>query len=387
MAGLDPSDIASPIRSMLNRSVNTTTLLAEVTSIDLQQRSIETTVGDLSYDYLVVACGASHDYFGNPEWEDFAPGLKTIPQATEIRRRVLMAFEKAERTEDADEQARQMTFVVVGGGPTGVELSGAIAEMAKKTLRRDFRNIDAAAAKIILVEGGERILEQFPRSLSDYGERALKGLGVQVRLGQFVTGINERGVEVGDEFLASATVIWAAGVKPSPLGKSLGSRHDEVGRVVVNDDLTVEGHPNVFVIGDLAHAKDSNGNPLPGLAPVAIQQGRYVGRLIATEVEGASSSSREPFEYFDKGQMATIGRRRAILESGGLQMTGTFAWLGWLFVHIMYLNGFRNRLFVFLSWAWSYATYSRGARLIVGKQWRITDCSPSDPRKLPDETV
>ncbi|EMI44454.1 NAD(P)/FAD-dependent oxidoreductase [Rhodopirellula sp. SWK7] len=371
MAGLDPSDIASPIRSMLNRYDNISTLLGTVDRVDVDRRVLITEVGELSYDYLVVACGATHDYFGRDEWEDYAPGLKTIPQATEIRRRVLMAFESAERTDDLEEQTKCMTFVLVGGGPTGVELAGAIAEMARNTLKRDFKTIDATHAKVILVQSGDRILKQFPDPLSQYSKSALEDLGVEVRLGDRVTDINAEGVQVGDDFIHARTVIWAAGVKANPIGKTLGVETDRAGRVQVGEDLSIAGHPEVFVIGDLAAAKDKEGNPLPGLAPVAIQQGHFVGKLIRSEVAGKTSmKTRRPFQYLDKGQVATIGRRRAVMQSGRLRLKGTLAWLGWLLIHILYLNGFRNRFFVFLSWAWSYVTFGRGARLIVAKQWK-----------------
>lgn len=373
MAGLDPSDIASPIRSMLNRYDNVTTLLGNVHSIEVQERIVRSDVGDLPFDYLVVACGATHDYFGNDAWEDFAPGLKTIPQATEIRRRVLSAFEAAERTADQDEQNRFLTFVLVGGGPTGVELAGAIAEMARNTLVRDFKTIDVSHAKVILIQGGDRILKQFPDKLSAYGKKALESLGVEVRLGERVTEVSEHGVQVGEEFIPAETVIWAAGVKANPIGRSLGTETDRAGRVVVRADLTIPDHDNIFVIGDLASAKDENGDPLPGLAPVAMQQGKYVGRLIEQDTSDEVFDERKPFIYRDKGQMATIGRRRAVMQSGRFKLTGTFAWLGWLLIHIAYLNGFRNRFFVFISWAWSYVTFARGARLIVAKQWKNSD--------------
>ena len=373
MAGLGPSDIASPIRSMLSGYDNINTLLGTVTGVDVDNQLVTTDVGELRFDFLVVACGATHDYFGNDHWEEFAPGLKTIPQATEIRRRVLMAFELAERTIDLQERSRCLNFVLVGGGPTGVELAGAIAEMAWTTLKSDFKNIDARNAKVILVEGDDRILKQFPEDLSSYGQQALESLGVDVRLGEQVTNINERGVEVGGEFIEAKTVIWAAGVKASPIGKMLGAETDRAGRVKVGPELSIEGHPNVFVIGDLASATGQDGKPLPGLAPVAIQQGRYVGNLIAAYSSDGMFEDQKPFKYHDKGQMATIGRRRAVMQSGRIKLTGTIAWLGWLFIHILYLNGFRNRFFVFLSWMWSYVTFHRGARLIVPKYWKIKE--------------
>jgi len=369
MAGLDPSDIASPIRSMLRHYDNISTLLAAAERVDVDRRLVVTEIGELPYDYLIVACGATHDYFGHDEWEEFAPGLKTIPQATEIRRRVLMAFESAERTRDLAEQTKCTTFVLVGGGPTGVELAGAIAEMARTTLKRDFKTVDPSHAKIILVQSGDRILQQFPDSLSDYSKRALESLGVDVRLNHRVTEITADGVRIGDEFIPAGTVIWAAGVKANPIGKTLGAETDHAGCVHVEQDLSIAGHPEVFVIGDLAAALDENGAALPGVAPVAIQQGRYVAKLIRDEVAG-KLKTRTPFRYHDKGQVATIGRRRAVMQSGRWQLKGTIAWLGWLFIHIVYLNGFRNRFFVFLSWVWSYMTFARGARLIVPKHWK-----------------
>lgn len=371
MAGLDPSDIASPIRTMLNQYSNISTRLETVIGVDVDRQVVKTDCSDFPYDYLVVACGATHDYFGNDHWEEFAPGLKTIPQATEIRRRVLMAFESAERSQDRAEQIRCLRFVLVGGGPTGVELAGAIAEMARTTLKRDFKTINAGDAKVILIQGGDRVLEQFPEKLSAYGKRALESLGVDVRLGQRVTDITADGVQVGDEFIEARTVIWAAGVRANPIGKMLNAETDRAGRVLVGPHLSIASHDNVFVVGDLASASDGDGKPLPGLAPVAIQQGRYLGKLIAGLCTGVALSSPAAFRYHDKGQMATIGRRRAVMQSGRFQLTGTLAWLGWLFIHIIYLNGFRNRFFVFLSWVWSYMTFARGARLIVPKQWKI----------------
>ena len=368
MAGLDPSDIASPIRSILRRFRNTRTLLAEATAVDVENRTVQTDCGEVPFDYLVIACGATHDYFGNDQWEEFAPGLKNIPQATEIRRRVLSAFEEAERCDDQEMQREWLTFVIVGGGPTGVELAGAIAEMARFTLKRDFKTIDVSRTRVVVVQGGDRVLEQFPENLSNYGKRALESLGVEVRLGQIVSGIDARGVDIGEDRIPARTVIWAAGVKASPIGDSLGTETDRMGRVVVNPDLSIDGHPEIFVIGDQAATKQADGSMLPGIAPVAIQQGRYVGKLIRSELDG--EATRKPFEYFDKGQMATIGRRRAVLMSGPVKLRGTLAWFGWLLIHLVYLNGFRNRFFVMFSWAWSYLTFARGARLIVPKNWK-----------------
>lgn len=380
MAGLDPSDIASPLRSIVRRYSNVQTTLAEVADIDVDNKTIRCKAEEdevFSYDYLIVAAGATHAYFGNDQWEPFAPGLKTIPQATEIRRRVLTAFEEAEQASDPTERAKWLTFVLVGGGPTGVELAGQIAEMARNTLVADFKAIDVSQTKVILVQGGDRVLEQFPKKLCDYGKDALESMGVEVRLGHHVTDIDAEGVCVGDVRIEAKTVIWAAGVKASPLGQCLGVTTDRAGRVEVGSDMAIAGSPNVFVIGDLALKKDDKGNLLPGIAPVAIQQGKYVGKLIRNEIRdqinGKPVRERQPFEYFDKGQMATIGRRRAVMQSGKLNVTGTLAWLGWLLIHIVYLNGFRNRFFVMFSWTWSYLTYARGARLIIPKTWREND--------------
>ncbi|MEM6979044.1 MAG: NAD(P)/FAD-dependent oxidoreductase [Planctomycetota bacterium] len=370
MAGLDPSDIACPIRSILAKYDHVRTIMSEVDQIDVESQRIHIRDRDLSYDYLVLACGAGVSYFGNDQWEDHAPGLKSIAQATEIRRRVLSAFEKAEQEPDESERKRQMTFVVVGGGPTGVELAGAIAEMANKTLRSDFNSIDPASSNVILMEGAGRLLASFDPSLSDYAARALREMGVNIHLNQLVDEISADGVQINDQFIPAATVIWAAGVAASPLGKQLGGQCDRSGRVMVRPDLSLPDHPNVFVIGDMAAARDQKGNQLPGVAPVAIQQGKYVGRSIANRLAKKNDPPAKPFRYFDKGQMATIGRRRAVLQVGKIKLTGTIAWLGWLFVHILFLNGMRNRVFVFLSWVWSYFLYLRGARLIVSSRWR-----------------
>lgn len=384
MAGLDPSEIATPIRSMLHRYSNIRTLLGAARSIETAERIVRSDAGDLPYDYLIVACGAQHSYFGNDQWEEFAPGLKNIPQATEIRRRVLLAFEMAERTTDRKEQDEFLTFVIVGGGPTGVELAGAISEMAKHTLKRDFRTIDASHARVILVQGGDKILKQFPDPLCEYGKKALEELGVEVHLGDRVTNITAEGAQVGDTFVHSRTVIWAAGVQASPLGKSLSNETTRSGQVVVGSDLSIRDHPEVFVLGDQAAAKSKDGTQLPGLAPVAMQQGKYVGKMLRYEIPRNAtlselSGQRKPFHYYDKGQMATIGRRRAVAQSGNMKLTGSIAWLAWLFIHILYLSGFRNRFFVFLTWAWSYVTFTRGARLIVPRRWRNTEPEVSEP--------
>lgn len=368
-AGLSPADIAAPIRNILSNYKNVKVLLGEVQSVDVHQNRVHADIGSLDYDYLLMACGANHSYFGNDQWEKNAPGLKTIEHATEIRRKILTAFEIAERCDDPEEQRKQLTFVVVGGGPTGVELAGAIGEMSRFTLARDFRSINAKSTRVFLMEAGPRILAAFPEDLSDRAARDLEKLGVQIWPNSRVSQVDSDGVSVGDERIRSATVLWAAGVQASPLGKQISNTSSEVeldrqGRVQVEPDLTLANHPNVFVAGDQAHALDKSGNPLPGLAPVAVQQGRYFGKMIAADLNG---KPRTPFKYVDKGIMATIGRNKAVMQSGRWKMKGWFAWLAWLVVHIYFLTGFRNRFFVVLSWAWSYVTYRRGARLIVGK--------------------
>jgi NADH dehydrogenase len=370
MAGLSPADIATPIRSLLARQKNARVLQGEVTGLDLDNQKIQTSFGDVSFDYLVLACGSRHSYFGHNDWEPFAPGLKTLEQATEIRRRVLLAFETAESSSDKAERKKQLTFVVVGGGPTGVELAGAIGEMTRFTLVRDFRNIDASLARIILVEAGPRILSMFSQDQAAKATRYLESLGVQVWVNSSVSKVDAEGVQVGDEKIDAATVLWAAGVEASGLGKLTGGETDRSGRVTVEKDLSLAGHPNVFLLGDMALARDENGKQLPGTAPVAMQQGLYLGKLIRDELKGRP---RKPFHFVDKGQMATIGRSRAIVEVGKWHLAGRFAWFLWLVVHIYYLTGFRNRLFVVAQWGWSYLTFRRGARLILEKDWQFHD--------------
>lgn len=375
MAGLSPAEIAVPIRAELSHFANVDVLLANVQRVLPKDKIVETDIGRLSYDVLVLACGAKHSYFGHPEWEPLAPGLKTLEQATEIRRRVLMAFEWAEREHDPELRRQRLTFVVVGGGPTGVELAGAIGEISRYTLAKDFKHITPQSARIVLIEAGDRILSAFDASLSVAAQRSLEGLGVQVWTGARVTQITEEGVAVGSEFLRARTVLWAAGVQASSLNAGLGAPLDRAGRVRVNRELQLAHDPNIFVIGDQAWAtsaapdgKDgAEGPPLPGLSPVAIQQGRYVARWLRRQRDG---KPQVPFRYFDKGIMATVGRRFAILQVGRLKMAGLLAWLGWIFVHIYYLIGFRNRLFVFLQWSWHYLRFGRGARLIMHKEWR-----------------
>lgn len=363
-AGLSPAEIAAPIRGILARHRNIRVLLGNVSALDLREKTLTFGETTLTYDALVLACGAKHSYFGHAEWEEYAPGLKTLEQATEIRRRILLAFELAETETDPELQKELLTFVVVGGGPTGVELAGAIAEISRTSLRRDFRRIRPERTRVILIEAGPRVLASFPESLSRRAARDLEVLGVQIWTSTRVTQVDAEGVTLGKERLFARTVIWAAGVQPSSLNRMLGVELDPTGRVRVREDLSLPGHPEVFVIGDQASFPDGKGGSLPGVAPVAIQQGRHVARLLLHPEE------RPPFQYVDKGMMATIGRKRAVVESGGLKWGGFFAWITWLVVHIYYLIGFHNRLFVLLQWAWAYLTFRRGARLIVNKDWR-----------------
>jgi NADH dehydrogenase len=373
-AGLSPAEIAVPIRAILSNSPNTTVVLARADQIDLDAKRVSSSDLSWEYDYLVLACGARHSYFGKNEWEEHAPGLKTLEQATEIRRRILLAFEMAERESDPAKQRAYLTFVVVGGGPTGVELAGAIAEISRTTLEKDFRRIDPARTRVILIEAGARLLGAFSPSLSRRAARDLEALGVQIWTSTRVTDVNENGVRLASESVEAQTVIWAAGVQPSSTGKLLGVPLDRSGRVIVERDFSLKDRPGVFVIGDQSHCLDENGAPLPGLAPVAMQAGRYVAEVIRNEVraekKGQPSPERKPFRYVDKGQMATIGRKRAVLQFKGLRMGGFFAWSAWLFVHVFYLIGFKNRLFVLWQWAWSYLTFNRGARLITEKEWK-----------------
>jgi NADH dehydrogenase len=367
MAALSPADIAVPIRNLFAGASNIRVIKAEARSVDLAGKRVVTDGGDFGYDYLLLACGATHAYFGREDWEPCAPGLKNLPQATEIRRRVLEAFEIAERETSSDVRRRHLSFVVVGGGPTGVELAGAIGEMSRYTLAKDFRSIDPRQTRVMLVEAGTRILPTFDAALAARAARDLESLGVQVWTGARVTDIDAEGVVIGNERIAAATVLWAAGVRASDVGKTLNVPLDAAGRVLVKDDLTVADHPDVFVLGDMSKATDAAGKPLPGVALVAMQEGIYAAKTIAADLKGRP---RAPFEYVDLGQMATIGRSRAIAEFGRLKMSGFFAWWFWLIVHIYRLSGFRNRLSVLIQWAWSYMTLDRGARLIVGKEWQ-----------------
>ena len=378
MAALSPAEIAAPIRHILAKYRNITVLQDEVTAIDLVVRQMVAKECTLPYDYLLLACGARHSYFGHEEWEEFAPGLKTIEQATEIRRRVLTAFEAAERTANPSEQRLHLTFVIVGGGPTGVELAGAIGEMSRYTLAQDFRNINPKLARIILIEAGPRILPSFGDALAGEATRDLEQLGVQVWTSSPVTGMDRDGVQVGRERVEASTILWAAGVTAASLGRQLGVATDRLGRIVVEPDLSLPNHPEVFAAGDQACFSHGRSTPLPGLAPVALQQGRAIAENILRETAGLT---RQPFQYHDKGQLATIGRSKAIVEIGRLRFGGFFAWATWLVVHIYYLIGFENRLSVTMRWAWSFFNFRRGARLIVNKEWRFYP--PDNGKKRP----
>ena len=369
-AGLSPGEIAEPIRSILRSHRNVEVLMSEVTGFDLERRVVETPDLQIPYDYLIVAAGVTHSYFGHEDWEVFAPGLKTIEDALEIRRRVLLAFELAERQAAAGETESPLNFVVIGGGATGVELAGTLAEISRYALAHDFRSIDPARTHILLIEGGPRLLPAFPEDLSRSAEEQLRGLGVEVRTSAMVTQVEAGVVHLGETRVPATVVLWAAGVAASPLGKKLSVAVDRAGRVPVNPDLSLPGHAEVFVIGDLAAAKDERGKPLPGVAPVAIQQGKFVAKLIREEVRLATRLNTRPqFHYWDKGSLATIGRAAAVAQFGKIHISGFIAWLSWLFIHILFLIGFRNRLLVFIQWAWSYITYERGARLITGSTY------------------
>jgi NADH:ubiquinone reductase (H+-translocating) len=368
-AGLSPGEIAAPIRWILRAHANVEVLLEEVVDFKLEQKKVITKEQVLDYDFLIIASGATHAYFGHQEWEPLAPGLKTIEDALEIRRRVLLAFELAERQNErpnktADGQSGSpLQFVVIGGGPTGVELAGTLAEIARHAMNHEFRNIDPQQTRILLIEGSRRVLGAYSEELSRKAEAQLRRLGVEVRTSSIVTRIEPGAVWVGEERIAAPVVLWAAGVAASPLGRTLAVPVDRAGRVLVQPDLSIPGHPEVFVIGDLAALNDDNGKMLPGIAPVAIQQGDWVAETIARDLE---HQPRRDFHYHDKGSLATIGRAAAVAQFGKFELSGYFAWLAWLFVHILFLIGFRNRLLVMIQWSWSYLTYERGARLITG---------------------
>jgi NADH dehydrogenase len=380
LAVLSPAEIASPIRNVLRHANNTEVLLGEVTGFDLDRRVVRTDGLELSYDFLVVAAGATHAYFGHPEWEQYAPGLKTLEDATEIRGRILLAFERAEREAFAHRATPPLNFVVIGAGPTGVELAGAISDISRHYLERDFRSIDPAKARIILLEGGPRVLPAYPPDLSASAEKQLREMGVEVRTNALVTNVEPDQVTVGKEKIPASVILWGAGVSASPLGRMLGAATDKAGRVLVEPDLSVPGHPEVFVVGDLAAArgpgkpsgatqsdasisdKDKKTAFVPGVAPAAIQMGKFAGRQIKRSL---NREPREVFRYLDKGSLATIGRSRAVADFGRLHISGYFAWLSWLFIHLFFLIGFRNRILVMAEWAWAYITYNHSARLIT----------------------
>jgi NADH dehydrogenase len=373
-AALSPADIAAPIRGILRRQRNASVVLAKVSALDTARREVIAEGRRIPFDHLIIATGAEHAYFGN-DWSSYAPGLKTIDDATYLRRRILLAFERAESEPDPDERRRLLSFVVVGGGPTGVEMAGAIAELAKRALAADFRSIDPRCARIVLVEAGPRLLTAFDPALSEAARLSLEQLGVEVRLGTGVTDCDCSGVSLGRERLHTRTIVWAAGVQASPAAEWLGAACDRAGRVKVSPDLSVPGHPDIFVIGDAAAAAGRDGKPLPGVAPVAKQQGVYVAKLLTAR---ARNQALPPFRYRDFGALATIGRKRAVAQMGSFRISGLAAWLLWSGAHIYFLIGFRNRLAVALNWAWSYLTFQRGTRLITGISGsRIEDVMPA----------
>ena len=367
-AALSPADIAEPLRGILKRQENAEVIMTEVQGVDAARKCVLTGDGEVFYDYLIVAAGARHSYFGHDEWERLAPGLKSLDDALEIRRRMLLAFEVAEKTGDDEERKAALNFVIVGAGPTGVEMAGAIAEIARVTLVKDFRHIDPSQARVILLDAGERVLQAFAPDLSESARRQLWDVGVEVRTGTAVEKIMEDGVVLkSGERIATRTVIWAAGNVASPLAASLGGEVDRQGRVLVDADLRVPGQDAIFAIGDLADSAGAGGVPLPGLSPVAMQQGRHVARSIRALLAGGWTTR---FEYWDKGTMATIGRHRAVCDAGFMRFGGWPAWMAWLFIHLIFLVGFRNKVLVVMNWAWQYATFGRGARLITGRDSR-----------------
>jgi NADH dehydrogenase len=362
-AALSPADVAWPIRHILRTQANVTVLMEEVTGIDTEHKRLRTTFGESPYDYLVIATGATHSYFGHDDWAPYAPGLKRIEDATRIRRSILIAFERAELTSDDAERSRLLTFVIVGGGATGVEMAGAIAEIARQTLAADFRRIDPRSARIILIEAGSRVLSTFPPAQSAYVREALTHAGVDIRTDTSVTKCDANGVDTSGGRIDAGTVIWAAGVVASPAARWLKADADRAGRVKVGPDLSLPGHPEIFVVGDTATVNDSHGHPVPGIAPAAKQMGRYVGKLIAARLAGRPVSA--PFRYMHLGELATIGRRAAVVKLGRLQLKGFIGWMFWSVAHIYFLIGLRNRFVVAFTWLWSYLTFQRGARLIT----------------------
>ncbi|OGU35788.1 MAG: pyridine nucleotide-disulfide oxidoreductase [Ignavibacteria bacterium RIFOXYB2_FULL_35_12] len=363
-AALSPADIAMPIRAIFTANKNIQVKMDEVWSIDIENKFVEISNSKISFDYLILALGTRHSYFGKPEWEKIAPGLKTLNDALVIREKILLSLEEAEKLNDKTGIDKYLTFVIVGGGPTGVELAGAIAEIAKQTMMKDFRNINAEKTKVILIEGSSRILSSYPESLSKKAKIDLEKFGVKVILNQIVQEIGSDYVRIADKIIKTKNIIWAAGNEAPSLLKSLHTKMDKAGRVLVNQDCSIHNHENIFVIGDAASFLDKKGNLLPGVAPVAIQQGKYVAKII---LEEKKSGMRVPFTYMDKGNLATIGKAKAIAEIRGLKFSGLFAWLTWSFVHILFLIGYRNRVRVMAEWIWNYITKQHGIRLIVGK--------------------
>lgn len=383
MSALNAGEIAYPLRMMLSRYNNVTVFKGVVETVDPDRKTVVTDFGEIQYDYLVLSCGVKHHYFGHNEWEEFAPGLKTIGQAAEIRRRVMEAYENAERSQSAAEKRKLLTFVIVGGGPTGVELAGSIGEMSRYYLSKYYKNIDPKLTRIFIVHSAPRILQSFSPELSSKATRALEKLGVQVWTCSLVNNIDADGIQVGKEKIEAGTVLWAAGVRATSIGKTIGFKTDQAGRIVVSDDLSVPGYPDVFAGGDQAHFALPDGGMLPGLASVALQEGQSIGRNILLDIH---AKPREAFRYRDKGQMATIGKNAAIAERGNVRLSGLPAWIIWLAVHIYYLSGVKHRLFVILQWAWSYFTFGHGAR-IVNKEWRFyanlpEPAEPAEPEVL-----
>ena len=385
-AGLSPAEIAAPIRWIFRGHRNVEVLLGEVQDFDLDRRVVKLPHQDIPFDYLIVAAGATHAYFGHDEWEPFAPGLKTVEDALEIRRRVLLAYELAERQAATTGTHVPLNFVVVGAGPTGVELAGTLAEISHQVLAHEFTSIDPKRTRILLLEGGPRVLPTYPEDLSRSAEEQLRRLGVEVQTSSLVTAVEAAAVQVGSTRIPAVVTLWAAGVAASPLGRKLGAPLDRAGRVMVQSDLSLPGHPHVFVIGDLAALKDVNGRWLPGVAPVAMQEGAATARNIEADLH---HQPRQKFHYHDKGSLATIGRAAAVAQFGKLHISGYIAWLAWLFIHVFFLIGFRNRIMVMIQWAWSYFTFERGARLITGDDtlpsWESLKSAPAIPRK--DEKI
>ncbi len=359
-AVISPADIAWPVRSILRRQQNASVMLGTITGIDTKAHIVHADTIELPYDYLVIATGVTHSYFGHDDWQHAAPGLKTLTDATKIRSRVLLSFERAELAKSEEDRKRLMTFVIVGGGPTGVEMAGAIAEIARQTLRFDFRHIDPRTARILLIEAGPRILPAFPEELSAYAERSLRKMGVEVMTSTIVTQVRRDGVSLGERQVSSEAIVWAAGVKASPAASWLGAEADRAGRIKVRDDLTVPGHPEIFAVGDTATMP----SPVPGIAPAAKQMGKHAGRAIAARISGGGTTP-SPFVYRHAGDLATIGRKSAVVKLNKLKLTGFTGWLFWSVAHIYFLIGIRNRLMVAMTWLWSYITYQRGARLIT----------------------